>query len=210
MVKTGDLLCELDSFRLKDRLTKQEIADKQSENESTIGQLAHQAALMALKAYEEGTYLQDKAALQCDVKRAEINLATTGDHVDEVRRLFEKGTISNAHKVAAELSLQETKFALELAQSKLHILESVTKPNTIKRLIGEVERCRSGELAAKDILELRRAQAERTRQQLEHCRIMAPCDGRVVSASLASGGNVHEGDRVHERQRLLSILPASP
>ena len=117
VVKTGDLLCELDSFRLKDRLTKQEIADKQSENESTIGQLAHQAALMALKAYEEGTYLQDKAALQCDVKRAEINLATTGDHVDEVRRLFEKGTISNAHKVAAELSLQETKFALELGRA---------------------------------------------------------------------------------------------
>ena len=139
-------------------------------------------------------------------------MVKTGDLLCEFDsfKLFEKGTVSNAHKVAAELSLQETKFALELAKSKLQILESVTRPNTTTRLSSEVERSHAQEVAAKEILELRRAQAERTRQQLEHCRITAPCDGRVVYVSPASGGNIHEGERVHERQRLLSILPSSP
>ena len=210
VVKTGDLLCELDASKLKDRLTDREIAVKQSETESKIGQLAHQTALNALKEYQEGTYLQDKITMHVEIKRAESNLAMVSDRLDEVTKLFQKGNATKALKVSAELNFQETKFALELAQNKLNVLENITKPNRIKRLISEVERSRSQELAAKEILELRRAQAERTRQQVAHCRITAPCDGRVVYVTLPAGASVHEGARVHEQQRLLSILPQHP
>jgi HlyD family secretion protein len=209
-VKTGDLLCELDSSELRDHLTDREIVVKQTENESKLGQLAHQAALMALKEYQDGTYFQDKAAIAREIKRAESNLVMASDHMDGVTRLFEKGTVSKAQKVSAELAFQETKFALELAQGKLNTLENFTKPNTVKRLISEVERSRSQEMAANEILELRRAQAERTRQQVGHCRITAPCDGRVVYVAPPAGPAVHEGDRVHEQQRLLSVLPPHP
>jgi len=206
-VKTGDLLCELDASELRDRLTDREIAVKQSESESKVGKLAHQAALMALKEYQEGMYVQEKAAIMCEVKRAESNLAMVSDRVDEVTKLFQKGNASKAQRVSAELNFQETKFALEMAQSKLNLLQNLTRPNTVKRLISEVERSRSRELAANEILELRRAQAERTRQQVKHCRITAPCDGQVVYVAPPAGARVHEGDRVHEQQRLLSVLP---
>lgn len=209
-VKTGDLLCELDSSDLRDRLTDREIAVKQSESESKVGQLAHQAALMALKEYQDGTYLQDKAAIERDIRRAESNLVVASDHLDNVTKLFQKGTASKAQKVSAELAFQETRFAFELANSKLNTLQNITKPNTVKRLISEVERSRSQELAANEILELRRTQADRTRQQVNHCRITAPCDGRVVNVAPPAGPAVHEGDRVHEQQRLLSILPPHP
>ncbi len=206
-VKTGDLLCELDASELRDRLTDREIAVKQSESESKVGQLAHQAALIALKEYQEGGFIQDEAAMLCDIKRAESKLAMASDRVNEVTKLFEKGNVSKAQKVSSELDFKETKFALELAQSKLNVLQNLTKPNTLKRLINEVERSRSQELAANEILELRRAQAERTRQQVVHCRIIAPSDGRVIYDSPPAAPRVHEGDRVREQQRLLNILP---
>ncbi len=167
-------------------------------------------ALRAVKEYQEGTYLQNKATLQSEIKRAQINLATTSDHVEEVRRLFEKGTISKTHKVAAELSLQDARFTLELADNKLHTLENSTRPNTILNLRGEVEGSRSREQAAKEILELRRDQAQRARKQIEHCRIIAPCDGRVVSIKPPDGVRVNEGDQVYERQLLLSLTPPKP
>jgi HlyD family secretion protein len=207
IVKTGDLLCELDASKLRDRLTDREIAVKRSENESKTGQLAHEAALMALKEYQEGIYLQDKAAIEREIKRAESNLAMASDRVDEVTKQFQRGVVTNALKVSAELNFQETKFAFELAASRLILLENLTKPNTLKRLISDIERSRSQELAAKEILELRRAQAERTQKQIEHCRITAPCDGKVVYLSPTAGARVHEGDTVHEQQRLVRILP---
>ncbi len=39
--------------------------------------------------------------------------------------------------------------------------------------------------------------------------ITAPCDGRVVHLTTPAGAKVQEGDRVHERQPLVRIVPAA-
>jgi HlyD family secretion protein len=189
VVKKGDLVCELDASDLKDRLTDQTIAMKRTESERKIGQVTHEVALAAVKEYKEGTYLQDKAAIMREIKRAESNLALAADHLDEILKLFQKGTVSKGQKVATELAFQETKFAIEAAQNRLSVLENFTKSNTIKRLISEVEKARSQELAAQDILELEGARAEKTRRQIENCRITAPCDGLVVRRSTPDGAS---------------------
>ena len=98
---------------------------KRAEGEYRTARLAHEAAMLAVKEYPESTYLLDKAATQCEIKLAESELAQASDHVDEVQKKFEKGAVSKAQKVAAELSFQQTKFALELAQMKLNTLENV-------------------------------------------------------------------------------------
>ena len=119
-VKKGDLVCELDASGLNDRLIEETIAVKRAEGEYKTARLAHEAAMLAVKEYSESTYLLDKAATQCEIKLAESELAQASDHVDEVQRNFDKGTASKAQKVATELSFQRTKFALELAQTKLN------------------------------------------------------------------------------------------
>ena len=216
-VKKGDLVCELDASGLNDRLLEEAIAVKRAEGEYKAARLAHEAAMMAVKEYSEATYLLDKAATQCEIKLAESELAQASDHVDEVQRNFDKGTVSKAQRVAAELSFQQTKFALELAQMKLNHLEKVTRPNTVKRLVGEVERTRALEVAAKDILELRQAREQKTRRQIAACRITAPwtagCSMRCVRARPGEGTNdvpVEEGDHVRERQVVVRVVPATP
>jgi len=217
LVKKGDLVCELDASGLNDRLIEEAIAVKRAEGDYKVARLAHEAALLVVKEYPESTYLLGKVAIQCEIKLAESELAQAADQLDLVQKRFEKGTASKAQKVTAELSLQRTKFALELAQMKLNNLEDVTRPNMVKRLVGEVERTRALELAAKDILELRQSREQKTRRHIEACRIRAPCDGRVFHAMRmprpGEGTNdvaIEEGERVRERQVVVRVVLATP
>ena len=88
--------------------------------------------------------------------------------------------MTKAQKVAVELGSQKTKYDLELAQSKLNSLENYDKPIAVKRLSSEIEKARAQEQAAKEIWELRQSQVERTRRQIENCKLKAPCDGRLM------------------------------
>jgi hypothetical protein len=216
-VKKGDLVCELDASALNDRLIEDAIAVKRADGEYKTTRLAHEAAMLAVKEYPESTYPLEKATILSEIKLAESELASAADRVDEVQKAFEKGTISKAQKVAAELSFQRTRFSLELAQAKLNKLESFTRPNTVKRLVDEVERTRALELAAKDILELRQSRVQRTRRRIEACKITAACDGQVFRAMRRSrpgeGPNdvaIEEGERVRARQVVVRVVPPTP
>src|SRR5437899_1557571 len=63
LVKQGDLVCELDSADLKDRLVEQTIAAKQAETEYQAARLAHDLAIMASKQYMKSSYLLEKGAI---------------------------------------------------------------------------------------------------------------------------------------------------
>jgi multidrug resistance efflux pump len=210
LVKKGNLVCELDSSDLNDKLIDLAIAIKRAENDRRIGQLNQEVAIGVLKEYKEGTYIQDKIVTNREVKRAESNLAVASDRVDQITKMFRKGEVSQGDKVAAELAFQETKFALELAQNQVSVLENFTKPNTLKRLISEVEKARSQEVSAQEILELERARVETTRRQIENCRLLAPSDGRVVLGTTPARARINEGDTVRERQLLFTIVPVRP
>ena len=216
-VKKGDLVCELDASGLNDRLLEETIAVKRAEGEYRTARLAHEAAMLAVKEYSEATYLLDKAATQCEIKLAESELAQASDHVDEVQRNFDKGTDFQGPESRHRAVVAAHKFALELAQAKMNHLEKFARPNTVKRLFGEVETTRGLEVAAKDILELRQAREQKTRRQIEACRIAAPWDGRVFHATRRArpgeGTNdvpVEEGDHVRERQVVVRVVPATP
>jgi hypothetical protein len=216
-VKKGDVACELDAAALNDRVIEETIAVKRAEGESRTAKLAHEAAMRAVKEYTESAYLLQKATIQRDIKLAESELAQAQGEHDLVGRLFEKGAASKTQKVVSELSFQRAKFSLEVGQMKLKHLEEFDRPNTVKRLFGEVERTRALELAAKDIFELRQAREQKTRHQVEACQIAAPCDGRVAYAMRPPGPGegqdpvpIREGDRVRERQVVLRIIPPSP
>ncbi len=73
------------------------------------------------------------------------------------------------------------------------------------------------ELAAKDILELRQSREQKTRRQIEACRITAPCDGQVCHAMrlLRPGEGkekvtIEAGEHVLERQVVVRLVPATP
>jgi HlyD family secretion protein len=217
LVKKGDLVCELDASDLRDQLADLVIAVKRAEADHQNARLTHEVAEIAVREYVEGGYLHDKTTVMGEIKLAESDLVRAQDQVEQTLRMWEKGTASKARKVADELRLQKAKFALELSQSKLNLLENYAKAKTIKQLRTVVEKALTDELLNKEIWELRRTREEKTRRQIENCRIVAACDGRVVvSLRPPRPGEGHEpvpiqtGDIVRERQEIARVLPTAP
>ncbi len=185
-VKKGELVCELDSASLRDQLTNQKIATQGAEASYQNAKLTREVAEIAVKEYEEGIYLQDRATCQGEIKLAESDLARAADRVDWANRMYEKGYVSKAQKVSEELNYQKAKFSLEQAQNKLNVLENYTKGKTIKELRSEVEKALSDELAKKQTYQLERDKEAKLEKQIVNCRLFAPGDGIVVYANDAN------------------------
>src|SRR5271157_1712464 len=210
-VKKGDLVCELDSASLNDSLTNQKIATQGAEASFQNAKLTREVAEIAVKEYEEGIFLQDKATCEGEIKLAQSDLARSSDRVDWAVRMYEKGYVSKAAKVSEELNFQKAKFALEQAESKLHVLLDFTRDKTIKELRSEVEKARSDELAKEQTFQLEKTKEAKLVKQIINCKLFAPGDGIVVYANDTSrsfGNNapqIEEGAAVRERQKIFSL-----
>ncbi|APW60202.1 efflux RND transporter periplasmic adaptor subunit [Paludisphaera borealis] len=210
-VKKGQLVCELDSAALRDSLTNQKIATQGAEASYQQAKLTREVAEIAVKEYEEGVYLQDKATIKGEIKLAESEMARSEDRVAWAARMFEKGYVSRAQKVSEELNYQKAGFALEQAQGKLIVLDQFTKAKTIKELRSDVEKAHSDELAKEQTLKLERDKEAKYEKQIVNCKLYAPNDGLIVYANDAGrsfGSNapqIEEGATVRERQKIFSL-----
>jgi HlyD family secretion protein len=201
-VAKGDIVCELDSTELKDRLATQEIVVRGAEADVHGARIAREVVLLTLTKYTEGTFIQEHASVMGEIKLAESNLARAEDRLDWTRRMYEKGYTSKAELVAEELILMKARFALEQAQSKLKVLLDYTKATRIKALTGSVETARGRELAKQAALERERSAQRKLMDQIKHCAIAAPTGGRIEYASPIGAGAV-----VHDGQFLFRIVP---
>lgn len=114
---------------------------------------------------------------------------------------------------ASEQAVSREKAALELAKSKLDLLEKYTRDQTIKMLKLQVEEKRPEEQAKNDRWQHEQFKAKSLEKQIAACTIRAPVDGTVVYANLprqlARGpafGQIEEGATVRERQKILSVI----
>ena len=201
-VKEGDIVCELDPTELHDRMASQELVVQGALADVQGARLAREVAVIALSEYKEGSFAHDQAAAEGAIKLAHSNLARQFDQVDWTRRMFDKGYVSMAEKIADELALQTATFALEQAQSKRKLLLEYTQGKTIKALMGQVETARARELAKQAALERAQAARRRLDGQIRRCKVAAPAGGRVQYAAPMGVGAV-----VHDGQLLLRIVP---
>ena len=230
-VKKGDLVCELDSALLRDQLINQKITTQAAEAAYQNARLTREVAQIAVKEYKEGIYLQDRATIQGGIKLAESALQTTRAELERTRRargrlsdaLARRQGLSAAADILADLKLENRvdsleqrlmrdQFALETAQSKLHVLEQYTKARTVKDLESKVERDLSDELAKKQTYQLQRDKEAKLEKQIAHCKILAPIGGVIVYANDPArqlGGlaqPIEEGATVRERQLIFRVF----
>ena len=113
--------------------------------------------MIAVIEYKEGIFVQDLASVEGEIKLAESDLKRSQDRLAWSRRMFAKGFVSQAQKVSEELSFKKAEFALEQARSKRNVLVDYTNAKTIKKLLSEVEKARSDELAKQTAWEREKA-----------------------------------------------------
>jgi HlyD family secretion protein len=128
-------------------LRAQQLAARKAKAHYEIAKQTRELAQIALEEYEEVTYPRDLATVKGEIKLAESDLSRAEDRVDWAKRMFDKRYVSQAAKVSEELNLKKTRFALEQAQSKRHVLVNYTKDKTVKELRSDIEKARADEVA---------------------------------------------------------------
>ena len=122
-----------------------------------------------------------------------------------------KGYVSEATRLADELTMSRAKFDLEQAQTQLLVLEKYTKEKQTKSLESDVEKYKADELSKQSTFELEKTKEAKLVRQIDRCVIKAPGDGIVVYANDPNrmGGQqalqIEEGASVRERQKIFSL-----
>jgi RND family efflux transporter MFP subunit len=122
--------------------------------------------------------------------------------------------------IAAELDIDDRlddagqviareKATLEVAETRLDVLQRYTAERTKKERVSDIERKRTVELAKRAALSLEKDREAKLERQIKACALVAPSDGVVVYANdpIQRGRDqIEEGATVRERQRILSVV----
>jgi biotin carboxyl carrier protein len=201
-VKKGDLIAELDSSALADKLKNQKIATLGAEAAFQNAKLAREIAEIAVTEYVEGTFKREWETVLGEIAIAEKKreLAEAQLAVLERKSKQDKGEGMRLELMAARIALQEKVFGYEQALTKKTVLERYTKDKMVRKLQSEVEKARSNELAKQATWELEKDKEAALVQQIKNCKLIAPIDGQIRYRSAIS-----EGDRVGPGQILCDV-----
>jgi len=175
-VQKGDLLVELDSSRLQDDRTQQQISVQNAEasfirarenlavttsqTESDIAQaeLNSKFAQLDFQKYLEGEWPRQLQASESDITIAKEELQRAVDKLDWSRKLADEGFITRSELQADELASKRAQISLDLAEGSLNLLKDYTHTRTQEQLRSDVEQAekaldRTKRKAAADIVQ---------------------------------------------------------
>jgi HlyD family secretion protein len=147
------VLVELDSSRLRNEATQQQIVVEQAQaalrqaeknveiqktqNESDISaaQLKLDLAVLDLEKYEKGDYIQETNTIQGEIRLAEEDAKRAEEKKIFTQRLIQKGYATQTELEADRIAHEKAKIAVAVAKEKQTVLQTYTK----KRQLSEKE-----------------------------------------------------------------------
>jgi multidrug efflux pump subunit AcrA (membrane-fusion protein) len=230
-VKKGDVVAELDSASLRDRLVNQHNAIRSAEDAYKRARLTREVAEIALHEYTEGILKQEQQAVRQGIDGARSAMRKAEGRLQRTRRANQRitdmlaamgGAKTPADVVAeldirdrledAERALERERRSLEQAEGKREVLEKYTREKTIKELEGEIGKARADERAKQAAWELEKSKAGKLERQIASCTLVAPMDGQVIYANdparmlARNQPQIEEGATVRERQLIIRIF----
>jgi HlyD family secretion protein len=165
VVKKDQLLAEL----IRSDLAAQRERD-------ALGVLVAEAKLTDLGSGARGQEVKEAIA---NLNIAQINLDKSNQDLDRAEKLAQEGAIPQLDLDQARINLNLKKNLLEVAQSRLSLLQAGNRPSLISGAAAEVER-------AKAILKA-------TESMLEDMKIYSPIEGTILSKNYEQGEFVQMG-----------------
>ena len=187
-VRAGDLVCELDSAPLKDRLANQLIAVQRARADYQNAVLTREVAEIAVKESEEVGRL-DRETLKDSADLMEKELGLKRLILDDLK----KKKAAAVEQKRAELDVKKAGQRLSQVTRDREKLEKDTIPKQTKELQAGVQEASAVENERKEALDLATAMAEKTRKQIALCKILRQRpdgwnfhDGRLVESPKAA------------------------
>lgn len=160
VVEEGDLLVELDSSDLEERLVNREINVQNAEaayiraqqelkvtksrtrSEIAEAELAARFARLDLEQYsgEEGEYVQERDRLQSEIDIAREEMLRARQRHEDSQGLADQEFITSLELEGDRLAYQRSRVSLRLAEGRLQLLEDYSHNRKLEQLRSDVER----------------------------------------------------------------------
>jgi len=210
VVKEGDVLVRLDASALENDRTSQSIVCKNSEALLIQAQKALETARISKDEYLHGQYKEAEQSAQIDIIVAREDLSRAIQYLAYSKRLTAKGYIPQAQLEADKFAVEKAKNALDVAETKLDVLQKFTKEKMRVQLDSDIKTAEARLNAQEATHKLDTASLALIESQIEKCLIKAPQPGQVVYASVTGWRGTKEviidaGEQVRERQVLIRL-----
>ncbi|WP_166820152.1 HlyD family efflux transporter periplasmic adaptor subunit [Thalassoroseus pseudoceratinae] len=209
-VVEGEELVRLDQATIEEQLVAQKIVYERALATKIKAEQDFAAADIAVKEYVEGTYIQEKQALETTVTIAEENLRSAKNVHDHTQRMFRKGFVTALQLEADEFAVKRSELELESAKTALEVLKKFTRAKMVQELEAIRDATAAQARSEDAACTLEKDRLDQLVKQKEQCLIKAPKKGMVVYANeRGRRGNVEsqieEGAAVREGQALIRL-----
>lgn len=168
-VQEGDLLVELASDQIVDRIRQEELKEanavmaheaakteleiQRDKNLSDIrkGELRIELSRLALEKYEKGDWLQALKDAEIEIERASIALARRTEGYEAAKELFAKDFITKTEYQQDEFEFTKAQWELDKARKSLEVLKTYThvadlrqRESDLEEAVKECERIKKG------------------------------------------------------------------
>ncbi|MCH2212700.1 MAG: HlyD family efflux transporter periplasmic adaptor subunit [Fuerstiella sp.] len=212
-VKAGDEIVRLDTSNIEDQLNSQKITFENANATKIQTAEDHEAAILAVNEYREGTFVEELKQAEADIRIAQENLRSAESLLVFTKKMVRKGFATSLQREADQFAVERTTLDLEAAETRRKVLVEFTKEKTLKDLEAKREAAAAQARANQAAFDLEKARLERLRKQFENCVIQAPQNGMVVYANNTGRsrfrGNqdvqIEEGATIRERQTIIRL-----
>ncbi len=161
-------------------------------------------------ANEGGAYRQQELTIRNEIAVAQENRNRAKNYYESSYGLFKKGYLNKLQLEGDAFALLKAENDLEIANTKLQVLEKFTRAKELRRLQCDIESAQAKLKAAEASHKVNEALLESIRTQINLCTIRAPCAGQVVYANVTGyRGNkevlIAPGEMARERQVLIRL-----
>ncbi len=210
-VKKGDVLVRLNSSAVQEEITEQRIVYEKANAELIKAETDLAVAAIALKEYEEGTFVKEQQTAEANIVIARENLKSSENLAAHNERMFRKGYINRLQLEASQFAVERAKLDLDTMLTAKQVLVEFTRPKMVKELRSKQSAAEATFAASKAAAELEKFKLDELQVQLEKCVIKAPQDGMVVYANQREGrrgeslSTIEEGAQVREMQSIIQL-----
>lgn len=209
-VNEGDIICKLDSSALENERNAQQIVVNGSSSALIGARAALATAKIAKQEYLDGTFKNEEKLIQSEIFVAEQNLKRASEYLKHSEKLAGRGFVSPQTLEADQFAVEKAQKDLEIAKTKLKVLQDFTKAKMLNQLDAAIETAEADLAAKENINRIDIQKLQQVEQQITKCTIIAPQDGEVTYANSSDMRDsdaiiIKEGVLIRERQTIVRL-----
>ncbi len=209
-VKKGDLLVELDSSDIEEKLDSQVVTTNTSRATLNSSRADLRSKIISLEEYVQGTFEQTWMEYENSIFEAEQTRKQQSDSARFTERLLNLNYSTELQLEIDKVAEEKAKNTLDLQNLKKTTLLKYTSEKQITSLMSDIETASAKVDSDKNSYNINLSRENRLRMQAKNCKILAPQDGQVVYANqdsrrMSEADMIKEGSVVRQRQVLIRL-----